>query len=217
MMIKLQGKLPRSIYLACSGGVDSMAALDFLSRNHSVHVLHFNHDEGNSNEAEKFVVEYCNERDIKVTVGKTSRLRNKNESMEEYWRNERYKYFECFNDFPIVTCHHLNDCIETWIWSCLNGEGKIVPYRNNNVIRPFRLSMKSDFENWCRIKNVSWIDDVSNQNVGFIRNYIRNELMPKALVVNPGIHKVIMRKVKQDEEGLYSFGGNVATLYGSDG
>jgi tRNA(Ile)-lysidine synthase len=214
MMIKLQGKLPRSIYLACSGGVDSMAALDFLSRNHSVHVLHFNHDEGNSDEAEEFVVEYCKNRDIKVTVGKTSRLRNKNESIEEYWRNERYKYFECFNDFPIVTCHQLNDCIETWIWSCLNGEGKIIPYRNNNVIRPFRLTMKSDFENWCRIKTVPWFEDESNQNVRFIRNYIRNELIPKALVVNPGIHRVIMRKVKQDEATIESYSRNVSPGYG---
>ena len=41
-MIKLQGKLPRQLWLACSGGVDSMAALDFLGRNHQINVLHFN-------------------------------------------------------------------------------------------------------------------------------------------------------------------------------
>jgi len=45
-MIKLQGKLPRQIWLACSGGVDSMAALDFLCRNHDVHVIHSLEDFG---------------------------------------------------------------------------------------------------------------------------------------------------------------------------
>jgi hypothetical protein len=50
-MIHLQGKLPRNIYLACSGGVDSMAALDFLRRNHRVHVLHFDHRTAHSEQA----------------------------------------------------------------------------------------------------------------------------------------------------------------------
>jgi asparagine synthetase B (glutamine-hydrolysing) len=38
-MIKIQGKLPRSVYVACSGGADSMAIVDFLSRNHDVEVI----------------------------------------------------------------------------------------------------------------------------------------------------------------------------------
>ena len=42
-MIKLQGRLPREICVAVSGGVDSMVALEFLRKNHYVTVLHFNH------------------------------------------------------------------------------------------------------------------------------------------------------------------------------
>lgn len=177
-----------------------MAALDFLSRNHDVHVIHFNHKEGNSDETAEFILDYCTKRDIKVTIGQVTREKDKNESFEEYWRNERYKYFNNFSDKPIITCHHLDDCVETWIWSCLNGEGKIIPFRNNNVIRPFRLTSKSDFENWCRMKNVPWIQDFSNEDTGFMRNFIRHELMPKALVVNPGLKKVVMKKVKEDDK-----------------
>jgi hypothetical protein len=32
-----------------------------------------------------------------------------------------------------------------------------------------------------------------------MRNFIRHEIIPKALVVNPGLHKVIRKKVVEDE------------------
>ena len=57
-MIKLQGKLPRKIYVACSGGIDSMAALDFLKRNHDVFVLYFNHGTHHGMKAMKFLDKY---------------------------------------------------------------------------------------------------------------------------------------------------------------
>ena len=70
-MIKLQGKLPRRVYLACSGGVDSMAALDFLRRNHDVHVLHFDHGTEHGRQAKEFVEQYCMRRGIPITTGET--------------------------------------------------------------------------------------------------------------------------------------------------
>ena len=61
-MIKLQGKLPRQVYPACSGGVDSMVALH-LKSNPDVKVLHSN-GTGHGEEAEKFIVDYCRRNDI---------------------------------------------------------------------------------------------------------------------------------------------------------
>ena len=58
-MIKLQGKLPHRVYVACSGGIDSMAIVDFLSRKHDVFVLHFQHGTEHSNKAFEFVGNYC--------------------------------------------------------------------------------------------------------------------------------------------------------------
>ena len=42
-MIKITVPLPKQITIACSGGVDSMAIVDFLSRKHDVTIAHFNH------------------------------------------------------------------------------------------------------------------------------------------------------------------------------
>lgn len=196
-MIQIQGKLDREVYVACSGGVDSMAVVDFLRRNHNVTALFFDHGTQTSADALEFLQEYFDKTEVVLQIGHITRERNKNESQEEYWRNERYKYFHSMTD-PVITCHHLDDCAETWIWSCLNGQGKIIPYQNLNVIRPFRLNRKSVFVDWCRNKNVPWIEDSSNEDTKYMRNFIRSEIMPKALVVNPGLHKVISKKVKDD-------------------
>jgi tRNA(Ile)-lysidine synthase len=197
-MIKLQGKLPRKVYLACSGGVDSMAALDFLRRNHHVTVLHFNHMTSHGAKAQEFVYNYCNQNDIEFNTSYAKGTIPPGPSKEAWWREQRYAYLDKFQDAPVITCHHLDDCVETWIWSSLNGTGKFIPYRRNNVIRPFRLTRKRDLELWCNLHNVPWIQDDSNEDIHYTRNYIRHEMMPNVLKVNPGIHKTIGKKVKED-------------------
>ena len=210
-MIKIQGKIQREVVLACSGGVDSMAILDFLNRNHSVTVAFFDHGTETSAEAREFIENFVQEKNyvlrsvpsnlkLSFEVGTIQREKKKRESEEEYWRNERYRWLNTF-ERPVITCHHLDDCTETWIWSSLNGTGKIIPYKNKNVIRPFRLNRKSVFINWCRRNNVPWVEDTSNRDTKHMRNYIRHELMSKALVVNPGLHTVVCKKVAKDFDG----------------
>ncbi len=202
-LIQIQGKLDRKVYVACSGGVDSMAAVDLLKNNHDVHLLFFNHGTKTSSDALEFLMDYTctknTEHDckLKLQVGTITRDKTADQSWEEYWRIQRYEWFHSF-DHPIITGHHLDDCVETWIWSSLHGEGKIIPYANKNVIRPFRLNRKSTFTNWARNKNIPWIEDESNNDNKYMRNFIRHDIMPKALVVNPGLHKVIRKKVLED-------------------
>ncbi len=200
-MIQIQGKLEREVYLGCSGGVDSMVVADFLNRSHKVNLLFFDHGTETSKNAKQFLEDtylnktprFCNS----LSIGEISRTKEKSESWEEYWRNQRYEWFHSF-DVPVITCHHLDDCVETWIWSSLHGEGKIIPYSNQNVIRPFRANAKTEFTNWARNKNVPWIEDSSNEDTKYMRNFIRHAMLPKVLVVNPGISKVIRKKVLSD-------------------
>lgn len=198
-MIKLQSKLPREVYLACSGGVDSMAILDFLRRNHLVHVLHFDHGTAHGSKARAFLESYCAERDIPITVGSVEEAMPANANKEQWWREHRYAFFDKFYLLPIITCHHLDDCVETWVWSSLNGTGKWIPYRRNQVIRPFRLTRKQDLKQWAELNAVPWIEDISNEDTQYTRNYIRHEMMSHILRVNPGIHKTIAKKVKEDD------------------
>jgi len=199
-MIKIQGKLPKKFYLACSGGVDSMVALDFFTRKHEVVVLHFNHGTEHGRQAEKFINDYCNKNSIECLTGDIGR-----ESIppginrEAWWREKRYRFFDQYPGYPVVTAHHLDDCVETWIYSSLRGKGHIIPYRRKHVIRPFRLNRKRDFELWAAMKNVPYIQDDSNEDIHYTRNYIRHKMMENVLAVHPGIHKTIAKKVREDE------------------
>lgn len=199
-MIKIQGKIPRKVMVAVSGGVDSMAILDFLRRNHEVEAFHFNHDTDHSDEAEDCVRRYVSEHDIPFQIrGIDNRSKPQGRSWEDWWREERYKWMDAFADrhLPIITCHHLDDCVETWIWSSMHGTGKIVPYNRKNIIRPFRKNRKRDLELWANVHNVPYVKDASNNDTKYTRNYIRHDMMPHVLRVNPGIHKTILKKVME--------------------
>lgn len=113
--------------------------------------------------------------------------------MEEHWRDERYKFFNNFQ--TVVTAHHLDDCIETYLWSAMHGSAKLIPYQRGNVIRPFLTTSKSDLFDWCARKNLSFCHDTSNDDDKYIRNYIRKHVIPHAYKVNPGIDKVIKKLI----------------------
>jgi len=201
VVIHIQGKLPRKIYLAVSGGVDSMAILNFLTNSHDIEVLFFDHGTQTSLEASWLVSNACSWKEYKIHKGKVTREKLATESWEEYWRNERYKFFYQFAeaDRPVITCHHLDDCIEQWLFSSMHGKPGIIPYlHGDNIIRPFRLTTKAELVNWARRHKVEWHDDYSNEDTKYMRNFIRKELVPKALVVNPGLAKVIRKKVEAD-------------------
>lgn len=202
-MIHLQGKLLRGVVLACSGGVDSMAALDFLLRNHRVTVAYFNHKTEHGAAASTWLREQCRTKypNVKYRESTIQGTCPKGLSKEEWWRKERYEWLTTtFYGEQIITAHHLDDAVETWIWSSLHGTPKLLPYAYDNVIRPFRLNRKRDLELWAKINNVDYIDDPSNTDTSYTRNYIRHEMMPHVLKVNPGIHKLVRKKLVEQFE-----------------
>lgn len=146
-MIHFLGKLPRNPAIAVSGGADSMAILDFLSRKDPL-VLYFNHGTSHGDDAEEFVRGYCEKNGFRYVIGRADRERTKGESPEEYWRNIRYGFLDKFAaEIPVITCHNLDDQVEQWIFSSFHGNPKLIPYRRGGVIRPFMLTKKSRLDN----------------------------------------------------------------------
>jgi tRNA(Ile)-lysidine synthase len=201
-MLKLTHKMPRNLAVAVSGGVDSVAVLDYLAKKHNVTILHVDHNEGNSKETAIFVAELAKKYSCELLTFTISTEKPKSNSREEFWRNQRYSFFHSF-DFPVVTGHNLDDCVETWIWSSMHGQSRLIPYNNKNVVRPFRTTKKADFKKWAVRNNLDWIEDESNKDMTLTRNYIRHQLMPHALVVNPGLPKVVLKKILKDQDENY--------------
>ena len=195
-MIKLLFPMPKQVTVAFSGGVDSVAVVDFLSKKHDVTCAFFHHGTENSNRALEFVSRFCTDRNLPMFLGLLNRDKPKDMSYEEFWREERYQYLATLG--PVITAHHLDDCVETYIWSALHGKPKVPNLVRGNVIRPFLTTPKKDFVDWCVRKDLEWCEDLSNEDERYTRNYIRKNLVPHALKVNPGLHKTVKKIVEKN-------------------
>ena len=193
-MIQLLNKLPEKMTVAVSGGGDSLACLDFLSKKRDVAAIFFNHGTEASEKGLELTISFCKERDVALHIGNIGRERKKEESMEEYWRNERYNFFDKVKG-PIITCHHLDDVVEWWVFTSLHGNPKLIPYSRGKYLRPFLLNKKSVLTNWCRRNHVNYFNDPSNRSDLYARGYIRNNLIPAINHINPGIHKTLKKKL----------------------
>ena len=194
-MIKINGAIPNVVGVAVSGGPDSMAILDFLTRgNREVFAVHFDHGTEHGSNASKFVKEYCDKNSIKLYSSKANRERLSTESPEEYWRNMRYNFFRSL-DFDIITGHTLDDQVEQWIMTSLHANPRLIPYRNRNVFRPFMTTTKDTLVSWCKRKNVPFVVDPSNFDDKYMRSFVRKNIVPQALIYNPGLYKVVKKKV----------------------
>jgi len=173
-----------------------MAVLDFLRRGKkNITVLHYNHGTLHANTAQDTVVKYCKNYDIVVHIDKLLLHPPDGESRENYWRKCRYKFFNDATSLPIITCHHLDDAVENWIFTSLHGNPMMIPLARDQFIRPFLVTPKEVLLEWCDRKSVPYVIDPSNYDTSFMRNYIRAEIMSKAMFVNPGLKKVIKKKI----------------------
>ena len=203
-MIKIQGTIPQQVGVAVSGGVDSMAALDFLRRHHAVTAYYFDHGTVYGRDAGQLVREYCADHNVPLRYGViTQAARPKGKSWEEHWRDERYAWFKAQPD-QIVMAHHLDDCVEEWAFhACHGASPRPINYRHANVFRPFRLNHKKSLIDWAERHAVPWLDDPGNgeQGLQYTRTYIRLVLVPNMLRVNPGLPKVVKKAIIAQDLG----------------
>ena len=84
-MIRQLFKIPRGCYVACSGGADSMAVLDFLNRSNKVRgALYFDHKTEQSRDFESVVSQYCTDNKLEMLV-KIIDEEHRSGSKEDFW------------------------------------------------------------------------------------------------------------------------------------
>lgn len=201
--MKLFTKVPNDIYIACSGGVDSMVMVDFYRKGRkNIELLFMDHGTETSKEAREFLVKFSESNNIKLHIGGIINEYDTNLSKEEYWRNERYNFFKKFTDKPIIMAHHLGDQIENWVMTALHGYPKLIPPRNGNIVRPFVLVYKEEILDYAKRKNLQWCEDKSNADIKYVRNRVRHNIIPECLKIQQGlgtvISKIIIEKFKND-------------------
>lgn len=184
------------ILVAISGGADSVALLDVLSRcGYPIIAAHCNfHLRGDeSNRDEQFVRDLCAKRDIILYINNFATetyAKDNNLSIEMAARDLRYQWFEQIrketNCTLIAVAHHQNDQAETLLLNLKRGTGirglqGMLP-KNGYIIRPLLCTTRDYIEHYCQLRNLDFVVDSTNQDTAYKRNNIRMQLKqyPKA-------------------------------------
>lgn len=187
-----------NIYVAFSGGADSVALLHYCSvlknsllQNRSIYAIHINHQiSSKSKEWSNFCEDFCNEHDINF-ISKTISIPKDYSSLESAARKKRYDAFRNIikNDGALVLAHHLDDRVETLLYRMFRGTGidglisfrETVEYKGLRILRPLIAIQKAEILEYVQNHSLIFTEDESNKDLSFDRNYIRHEILPKIL------------------------------------
>ncbi|MCQ2321057.1 MAG: tRNA lysidine(34) synthetase TilS [Bacteroidales bacterium] len=180
------------LVLAVSGGVDSMVLTDLMQKAgaHFV-VAHCNfHLRGEeSDDDEQFVRGYAEKNDLQCFVNHFDTEKYAVEegvSIEMAARDLRYAWFEELRQQlgydKIVLAHHADDQIETFFINLLRGAGlhglKGMKPINGVLIRPLLWASREQIRKYAVENQIVWREDHTNAETVYLRNKIRNQLMP---------------------------------------
>ena len=188
--------LNKSKLLVCvSGGVDSMVLINLLKRlNYDVSIAHcnFNLRNDESDLDEDFVKSYAFSNSIPF-FSKSFVTKLPKHSMQMAARNLRYNWF--YNILKtekldyIITAHHLDDSLETFILNLSRASGieglTGIKQLNDVIVRPLLVFSKNEILNYAKVNNIKWREDSTNKKNNYQRNQIRNEIIPLLKKLHP--------------------------------
>ena len=207
MLQKLQNHLQinfpflkgKKLLLAVSGGIDSMV-LVYLFKQLQVDfaVAHCNFQLRNteSNGDEDFVKSICDSLAIPIFIQKFDTKQFATDyklSIQLAARKLRYDWFyellDKKNYHYILTAHHLDDSLETFLINFSRGTGLDgltgIPDHNDKIVRPLLTFSRNEIENFAKEKAIQWREDSSNASDKYLRNKLRHDVIPILKELNP--------------------------------
>lgn len=184
----------KRVAVGVSGGIDSMVLIDWIAKNKKAFscnflVIHVDHGiNENSSQWMNFVKNKAQDLGFEFLGVKVS-LAHLSNNLEYAARQARYKVFcesQCDN---LILAHHANDQCETFLLKLFRGSGikglksmseaSACWYDNRvSVIRPMLSITRQQIEEYARDNMIEHINDPSNQDSKYDRNYVRNEIWP---------------------------------------
>lgn len=207
-----------SFLLAVSGGPDSVAMLAIFKAcqqyfGYKLHVAHFNHGiREESAEEEKLVQEICKRLDIPITMdkGDTPLYAEEHKTgLEEAGRILRYAFFSALRQKEknciLCTAHHANDLCEDMLMRLIRGAAwpqlAGMPYFDSErqLLRPLLYTSKQELSDFAAQLDFPFALDTSNTDLSFLRNRVRERIIPLLEKENPKFYQNIL-KLKQNAE-----------------
>ncbi len=188
----------RRITLALSGGLDSVVLFDLLLKlrvalNFSLSAVHVNHQiSPHAADWANFCGALCAQNSVPLQIKKVQIARRSNLGLEASARAARYQAFaELDTDF-LLLAHHLDDQVETLLQNLLRGTGLSgasgMPEKRHHaalnnaqhitLLRPLIETPRCILSAYAQKHCLHWMEDESNTDISFARNYLRHEILP---------------------------------------
>jgi tRNA(Ile)-lysidine synthase len=211
------------ILVAYSGGVDSQVLLDCLFVLKSakkiynpLYACHVNHGlSKNALQWQQFAQQQCQQRNVALTVCSVNINRKNQQSLEELARDARYKALintaeqQKLSNALIMTGHHQEDQSETFLLALKRGSGlkglsamaSSSAINSHLLARPLLNCSRDSIINYANEQQLTWIEDESNNDIHFDRNFLRQVIIPKLKQRWPSITRTISRSSEHCRDG----------------
>ena len=180
----------KNYVVALSGGVDSAVLATIVAKQTpNLRSIFVRHNQKHSKELEEVANKIANNLKINHKALDSNLEEN---SSETKMRDARYEilYDELDDNEILLTGHTLSDKVETFFINLLRGTRvrglKSIPKMTQRLKRPLLGISKDSLINYAKENNIEYLDDVTNFDNKIIRNWIRNELIPKVDEKFPG-------------------------------
>ncbi len=202
--------------LAVSGGIDSIVLAHLFSQvsdiqNKNILIVYIDHGlNEHSAEWGESCAEWSKKIGFKFEYIKVNSRPEKGESVEAWARKVRYDCLMSLmqKDAILFTAHHQNDQVETLLLRLFRGAGTrgvsamqlCRPFSEGLHIRPLLNITRADIRAYADLKQLSCIEDPSNQDIKLDRNYLRHSVLP---IINkrwPAFLKTIARFIANQQE-----------------
>lgn len=188
------------LYLGLSGGLDSTVLLHMLASipalKSKLTAIHINHGiSPNADAWERHCQQYCESLGISFSAIQIRLDSRRN--LEEAARTARYQALLSFiqkNDC-LLTGHHQDDQAETLLLHLFRGTGidglaamaAVSNLGQGDLVRPFLSISRQCLEVYAVKKELSWLEDESNDDPNFSRNFLRRIIFPLLQKKWPGV------------------------------
>lgn len=198
------------ILVGFSGGLDSTVLLHLLcellppERITAVHIHHGLSE--NADDWQQHAKALCQSLGVRL-ISESVVINEAGAGLESAARDARYTVFEkqLVKNGVLLLGHHADDQVETVLFRLLRGSGARglsgIPQTRavgtGHLIRPLLNKPKSSLQAYALSRQLCWIEDESNQQQQFDRNYLRNTVIPKLAQRWPGYVQGVMRSAEQ--------------------